>query len=99
MTVFIFLRLVVIIFQTPGHNILEVRLMKWIFPVLIIMFLTVAGLNLAASGLHRLLPEAPETAVGIITVGRENQLWIFGKELNVPFNIPSRPAYKRVLAD
>jgi len=56
-------------------------------------------LNLAASGLHKLLPHAPKAVVGIVKAGRENQLWFFGKEIKIPFYIPERPVYKRVLAD
>ena len=74
-------------------------LMKWLASLVIIGFLTVAGLNLAASGLNRLLPSAPKMAAGITTVAREKQLWLFGMELKLPLYLKKQPAYKRVLAD
>jgi len=70
--------------------------MKWIVSLVIIVFLTAAGLNLAASGLHTLLPEAPEKAVGIVTVARKKQVWLFGTEVKLPFDFPKQPVTKRV---
>ena len=59
--------------------------MKYFFPLLIIAFLTVCGLNQTAGAAHNLLPSLPSAVVEVKKISGEYYLFFMERRLLVPY--------------